>query len=104
WDGISWSGLGSGVGISAGGGVVRALAVAGGDLFAGGFFTRAGGNAANNVAKWDGTSWSSLGAGMNDEVEALAVSGSNVYAGGKFTKAGGNTAYSITKWDGNSWS
>ena len=34
-----------------------------GSLYAGGGFTTAGGVAANNIAKWDGTtsSWSALG-------------------------------------------
>jgi trimeric autotransporter adhesin len=38
--------------------VVTALAVSGNDLYAAGTFTTAGGNAANNIAKWDGSSWS----------------------------------------------
>ncbi len=34
-------------------------------FFIGGTFTAAGGVAANQIAKWDGTSWSSLGGGMS---------------------------------------
>ncbi len=46
---------------------VRAFAVdALGNLYAGGFFTFAGGVAANYIARWDGTSWSALGTGIND--------------------------------------
>jgi len=33
-------------------------------LYAGGNFTIAGGVAANRVAKWNGSSWSSLGSGV----------------------------------------
>ena len=33
--------------------------MSGGDVYAGGFFTTAGGTVANRVAKWNGTSWNS---------------------------------------------
>src|SRR6266568_6959681 len=107
WNGRSWSALGSGMGGDLNGygvGVsVSALAVSGGDLYAGGVFTNAGGSAANYVAKWDGNSWSALGSGMDDYVSALAVSGSDLYAGGFFSTAGGTAANSIAKWNGSSW-
>ena len=104
WNGSSWSALGSGMG----GGVlhtyVSALAVSGSDLYAGGYFTTAGGTAAKNIAKWNGSSWTALGSGMNGGgVAALAVSGSDLYAGGVFTTAGGVAANNIAKWNGSSW-
>ena len=111
WNGSSWSALGSGIGgiIAGNYPFVSALAVSGSDLYAGGFFTTAGGNGASNIAKWDGSSWSALGSGMGAVnsypiVSALAVSGSDLYAGGVFTTAGGNAATNIAKWDGSSWS
>jgi hypothetical protein len=78
-------------------------------VYAGGFFTTAGGTAANQIAKWDGSSWSALGSGIGGTsgtypaVEALAVFGSDVYAGGYLTIVGGSGANSIAKWNGNSW-
>ena len=63
---------------------VRALAVSGCDLYAGGYFTNAG---------------RTLPA-----VYALAVSGNDLYAGGLFSMAGGTVANQIAKWDGSSWS
>ena len=102
WNGSSWSALGSGMN-----GDVYALAVSGSNLYAGGYFTTAGGVAANDIAKWDGSSWSALGSGMGRLawcVYALAVSGSDLYAGGGFTTAGGIAANNIAKWDGSSWS
>src|SRR5438477_245468 len=50
--------------------VVFGLAVSGGDLYAGGKFTTAGGSAANYIAKWDGSSWSALGSGIGGSVSA----------------------------------
>jgi uncharacterized delta-60 repeat protein len=83
---------------------VNALAVSGGTLYAGGYFTMAGGSAANYIAQWDGSSWSAIGSGMNSSVNALAVSGGTLYASGGFTTAGGSTANRIARWDGSSWS
>jgi hypothetical protein len=60
---------------------------------------------ANHVAKWDGTAWSALGAGMDNDVQALALDGDgNLYGGGQFTTAGGIPASRIAKWDGTAWS
>jgi hypothetical protein len=80
-------------------------------LYAGGDFTTAGGVAANRVAKWNGTSWSVLGAapnGVNGTVNALAVyddgNGAALYAGGSFTSAGGVPASFVAKWTGSGWS
>jgi len=111
WDGSSWSTLGTGVqgGSSSS---VSALAVfddgSGPALYAAGRFTTAGGVSVNNIAKWDGSSWSALGSGVNSGVAALTVyndgSGPALYVGGSFTEAGGVSANNITKWDGSSWS
>ena len=104
WNGSSWSSLGSGLG-----GVpsdqlrVSALTVSGNDLYVGGWFKTAGGVGATNVAKWNGSSWSALGSGMNGSVHALAMSGGNLFAGGFFTTAGGITASNIARWNGSTW-
>src|SRR5215207_5437996 len=80
-------------------------------LYAGGEFLSAGGASAAHVARWDGATWSTLGApgsGTNGPVATLQVfddgSGPALYAGGFFTSAGGIPAASIARWNGTSWS
>jgi hypothetical protein len=83
-----------------------AMAVLGSTLFAAGTFTTAGGLPANQIAKWDGSSWSGAGGGVvgSGTVLALATMGNNLYAGGTFTNMGGVPANRIAKWDGATWS
>jgi len=76
---------------------VSALAVSGGDIYAGGSFTNAGGSAANYIAKWDGNNWATLGSGMNSTVQALAILGGDLYAGGNFTTVGGKISGHIAR-------
>ena len=78
---------------------VHALAIdADGNLYAGGY---------NGVAKWDGSSWSSLNLpwfGGNVLITCLAADGvGNLYAGGDFYQTVGEAAF-LAKWDGSSWS
>jgi trimeric autotransporter adhesin len=77
-------------------------------LYAGGSFSTAGGAVASNVARWNGSSWSSVGGGVNGQVLALAVfddgGGPALYAGGLFTAAAGNPASFIARWNGTAWS
>jgi hypothetical protein len=111
WDGSAWSALDTGVTGASGPGAVYALAVLpNGDLIVGGEFAMAGSVAANNIARWDGTSWSALGAGIvadvgDSSVNALAVMpNGDLIAGGWFNTAGGASASSIARWDGTAWS
>ena len=86
-------------------GAIRAVAVAGSNVYVGGFFTEVGGEPANHVARWDGSEWHALESGgqngVDDDVLALAVSGDDVYIGGRFTEAGGEPANYVARWDGS---
>lgn len=112
WDGSTWSALGQGV---AGGDqpAVRALTFAdNGTLFVGGTFTHAGGQAAVNLATWDGANWNSFGdpSGVSSSgnpipsVNAITFGASGaLYVGGNFDTIGALTGHSIARWDGTSW-
>src|SRR5262245_65733075 len=88
---------------------IWSLTVSGSDVYAGGDFVNAGGNAnADRIARWSpawNPIWNALGpTPLNSSVYALAVSGSDVYVGGAFTDAGGNAnADYIARWNGSSW-
>ncbi len=80
-----------------------ALTVYQGDLIAGGAFTAAGDVEAPGIARWDGTSWHPIGAGLDGGVFALAVYGGELYAGGGFQKSGDRVLHGIARWDGQEW-
>ena len=106
WDGESWSALGEGIWEPGTVSTGRRLVVfddgSGPALYVGGSFTIAGGQTANNIAKWDGASWSSLGSGLDDTVSALAVfdegDGPALFVGGSFATAGDVPSARIAKW------
>ncbi len=99
WNGEALSQLYAGIN-----GTVRALAVGGSYLYAGGAFTAAGGVEAKGIARWNGSIWTALGSGVNGTVTAILVNGTDVYVGGFFTTAGGVAANGIARWDGTAWS
>jgi hypothetical protein len=117
WDGVDWSPLGSGLsGPIFFSTMVSALCVfddgTGKALYAGGSFSGAGGLPVTGIAKWDGTSWSSLGSGLASStfyayVNGMAVyddgTGAALYVGGSFDSAGGQPASHIAKWNGSTW-
>lgn len=88
-------------------GPVRALARGDAGMYAGGNFTLANGQRANNVALYDFIGWSSLGSdpasGLIGTVLAAAIDSGDVYIGGLFASAGGVRASGAAHWDGDSW-
>lgn len=117
WDGSHWSALGNdGAGGGALNGGVRTLLADGTDLYVGGDFLDAGGvNAADYIAKWNGTNWSALSSNsagdgsLNSYVSALAMdSDGKLYVGGNFTDVAGPiftllTADYIAEFDSGGW-
>ena len=77
-------------------------------LYVGGQFTAAGSTPANNIARWNGNTWTVLGDGTEGPVYALTVyddgDGAALYVGGLFVTAGGLEANRIARWDGQAWS
>jgi len=106
WNGSSWQPLSSGVSRTNGmPGSIAALGVlSNGDIIAAGTFDAAGGVAALNVARWNGTTWSPMGDGFSSGPNALIVrQNGDIIAGGGFTKSGTTTLKYVAKWNGAGW-
>lgn len=102
-----WSSLGTGLTAGVAPEVSAIARGLDGSIYVGGAFTDAGSSGADNIAKWDGTTWSVLGSAtaLNGPVLALAVGPDGaLYVGGGFTNASGIAAADyIAKWDGSVW-
>jgi hypothetical protein len=68
WNGSTWTALGSGMSVNTANSnpyaVVLSVIEYNGELYAAGQFDTANGVPVNNIAKWDGTSWSNVGSGL----------------------------------------
>lgn len=87
---------------------VQALAKAGSNVYAGGYFTSIEGTDLFYIARWNGSSWQPLEQGLSSSVETLAIHNGELYAGGSFKRRVGmgnerGIEY-IAKWNGSSWS
>jgi trimeric autotransporter adhesin len=106
WDGSMWLPLNGvvGDGVSGPPGFkVKTLKVFNGELYIGGSFDTAGGVAASNFAKWNGTSWLAVGSGMDGEVNAMTIYNNELYIGGDFTTADGVIVNGLAKLTGNTF-
>jgi len=76
----------------------------GGDLIVGGYFRQIGGVSVHNVARWDGSAWHPLGAGVDRGVRCLTVYKDRLYAGGQLECSEGMATPQLAEWDGVEWS
>ncbi len=108
WNGSQWEDLGGGVTGRSNATSVNTMAMfddgSGPALFVGGFFTRAGGVVAENLAKWDGQSWSAVGSGMRDLMPwAMGTAGPDsrlgysLFSGGAFDFVDGVESHKIAR-------
>ncbi len=110
WNGSSWSALGGGLTTFSAFSPVYALAVSGGNVYAGGEFDTAGETAVNSIAQWNGTTWATLGEGLTNDlgfygrVNAIEINGGSIYVGGNFAIAGTTPANRVAMWNGSNWS
>lgn len=108
WDGTNWYGLGLGIPSVRHGFYVSALAVRGPEVIAAGKFETAGANSARNIARWDGSAWTSLAStmalqGQFSEVFALAWSGEALYVGGALDTVDGVVSPGVIRHEDGRW-
>ncbi len=109
WDGGTFFPLGAGVNSAISACEVRSItSLPTGDIVAAGMFQTAGGVTTNNVARWNGSNWSALGAGVDVwgaiPVNAtLSLPDGGLLVAGDLNSAGGAPASRIARWDGSHW-
>lgn len=76
-----------------------------GELVVGGDFLRTGTKVLNNLARWTGSDWESIGGGvLGGGVTALLYDGNDLYVAGGFEKAAtNNDVVVLARWDGSQW-
>ncbi len=105
-DGLKWASVGGGLsGFSS---ITAAYELYADEnaLLAAGLFTTAGSKAANFVASWDGTAWSSFNSpsgGLDAAPVASTIYNGELLLGGSFSSAGTIRAGGIASWNGSMW-
>lgn len=72
-------------------------------IVAGNTITKAGNTSVNRIARWDGTSWHTLGTGISGSIQSMAVYNNELYVAGSFSTAGGVSVNNIARWNGTTW-
>lgn len=112
WTGTKWDTLDGGIYHDTQSGTVNALAVKDNELYVAGSFTRAGNTPAISIAKWNGTSWSTVGnapfkysgaASTLPSITAMVFVGNDLYVAGKFDSIGTQPMWNLAKWNGSQW-
>jgi hypothetical protein len=124
WNGIGWNNLATIPGIYTLDGAlgnILSMTVYNGELFIAGTFSIMIDTitTAYQIAKWNGTNWSSVGTGINPEaypiccdygdgssysfVKSMAVYNGALYATGRFDSCGAIATNNIAKWNGTNW-
>ena len=107
WDGSEWSTL-TDPNVTQGyagidGEVYTILIDDSGGVYAGGRFRSASGKTVNNVAYWNGETWSDLGGGVGGTVLSLALDNEGLVVSGSFNSAGNIVADNMARWNGSEW-
>lgn len=83
---------------------VYAMTVYNNELIVGGEFESAGGQTAHGIARWNGTTWQTVGGHIGGLVYSLGVYNGELIAAGRFITAGGFSAMNIARWSpGPGW-
>lgn len=83
------------------------MAVFNNELYVAGKLSSAGGNSVNRIAKWNGSTWSSVGGGTGSSpngIRDMLVHNNALYVVGDFTQMGGVTTGNVAMWDNYNWS
>ena len=79
------------------------LASSGSELYVAGPFTSVEDVSAKHIARWNGSSWSSLGDGVEGAIQVVAVAEGVVYVAENLGSPRDRLASRIIRWDGSQW-
>ncbi len=101
---IWWQAMGVG-GRNGTDGFVNAMASLGNDLYVGGGFITAGGEAASHIAKWSGSRWTQLGVSASGMINTIGRLGEDIYAAGRFniSSTGNPNATGVARLNNATW-
>lgn len=106
WNGSQWIEVGGGIHGSYEPKVLDLFVTSDDRLIVAGEFDSAGGLAARNIAAWNGSSWSTLGNGVNQDfasVFAVEEYAGKLYIAGNFNGFAGPGTKEVAAWNGSSW-
>ena len=102
FDGTNWVSVGGG--LSGAMSDVHDMRIFQNKLYIVGNLSVAAGDHGDGIAMWDGSSWSSVGAGLlPSTVHTLEVFNGELYVGGAISIAGGISVSNAAKWNGSNW-
>lgn len=104
YDGSTWSAFSTGMNDY----VYTLLLTRAGELYAGGLFSTAGGNTVNKIARWNGTTWLDLDAGVPGSfpcARLVELRDGSILAMGNFytTSSGLQNVGGVIRWNGSQW-
>lgn len=82
---------------------VRVIKDDGNGVLVGGSFYQIGGITANNIARWNGTSWEAFGNGISGTVHDIIRHNGTLYIAGSLFPSGYNGYGVCARWDGTDW-
>jgi hypothetical protein len=105
WNGSQWLSVGNVASATTLPPAVMSLKVGSdGWLYVGGDFASAGGIAASNIARWNGSIWQAVGSTLTTgPVRTIEEFQGQIHAGGDFNSIGAVNAERIARWNGSAW-
>ncbi len=105
WNGATWVTLATTNSSAQNSGIMAIAELTNGDIIVGGSFITINGAAVGKLARWNGGTWTALGASPDGDIQDLVVlPNGNLVAVGAFSMIGGVPANNIAQWNGASWS
>ena len=105
WDSTAgtWSSVGGG--LSGFNTHINCMAVYNGELYVGGYFGISTGEAGDYIMKWNGSTWSQVGGGLDPcgQVETMKVYHGALFIGRQSACGSTPQQQTIAKWDGTQW-